>query len=107
MPSKLYVRANISIKEYNKISEYKDLEIENMLHFNIPTKSVIAVCLEMIKKGTDKYINKVSVSPSLCELQRLPFAEPIIFLEDFYICDWKTYTRKYWQNVTRSYVKTQ
>ena len=47
---------NVSAKEYNRISKYKDLEIEieKMWHLKINTMPVIVGALDMIKKGTDK-----------------------------------------------------
>ena len=58
---------NISVKEYNKISKYKhmEIEIEKMRHFNPATVPVIVGALGMIRKGTDKHINKRSGNPSL------------------------------------------
>ena len=62
---------NISIKEYNEISKYKDLEIriENMWHLKTTTVPVVVGALSMIKKGTDKYISKILASSSLYEIQ--------------------------------------
>ena len=68
---------NMSVKEYNKISKYKDQEIEreNMWHLKTTTVLVIVGALGMIKKGIDKHINKISGSPSLYEIQKTaPFA---------------------------------
>ena len=55
---------HISAKEYNKISKYKDFEIEilKMWHFKITTVLVIVGALGMIKKMTEKHIKKVSDS---------------------------------------------
>ena len=64
---------NISVKEYNKISKYKDLEkeIEKMWHFKTTTVPLIVGALCMIKKGTDKQMNKIPGCPSLYEIQKI------------------------------------
>ena len=62
----------ISVKEYNKISKYKDLEIkiEKMYHLKTNIVPVIAGTLATIKEGTDKHINKIPGSPSLYEIKK-------------------------------------
>ena len=67
---------NISVKECNKISRYKDLEIEieHIWHLKTTTMPVIVGTLGMIKKGADKYINKIPSRPSQCELQKIAFS---------------------------------
>ena len=64
---------NISVKEYNKISKYKDLEmeIEKMWHLKTTTVLGIVWALDIIKKRTDKHINKIINSPSLYEIQKI------------------------------------
>ena len=59
---------NISVKKYNKISNYKDLEIETekMWHLKTTTLSVIMGALDIIK--TWKHINKIS--SRLYEIQK-------------------------------------
>ena len=58
---------DISIKEYNNRSKYKDLEIKIEKMWNLKTTTVIAIVgsQNIIKKGTDKHINKIPSSPSL------------------------------------------
>ena len=58
---------NISVKECNKISQYKDLEIkiEKMCLLKTTTIPV------RIKKGTDKLINKIPDFFSFYEIQRI------------------------------------
>ena len=62
----------ISVKEYNEISKYKDVEkeIEKMWHVKTNTMSVILGALSMINKGTDKHINKISGYSSQYEIQK-------------------------------------
>ena len=63
---------NISIKEYNKISNCKhlEIEIEKMWRFNTTTVPIIVGALGMIKKGTDRHINK---KPSCLRLYEIFF----------------------------------
>ena len=64
MPSNWYVYA----KEYNKMSKYKDLEIEIEKMWHLKTT---VGALGMIKKETDKYINKIPGCLSLNEIQKI------------------------------------
>ena len=61
---------NISVKEYNKISQYKDLEIEieKMWYFKTTTVSVMVEAQGMSKKETDKHMNKISGCHDLYEI---------------------------------------
>ena len=54
---------NISVKEYNEISKYKDLEIEieKNWHLKTTTLPVKVGALDIIKKRTDKHINKIRI----------------------------------------------
>ena len=56
---------NISVKEYNKISKYKDQEIETekMWHLKTTIMSVIVGAQGIIKKETDKHLYKIQGSP--------------------------------------------
>ena len=49
--------SNISAKEFEKLSKYKDLEIETANMSKM--KTVIVGALGMIKKGTHKYVNEI------------------------------------------------
>ena len=53
--------SNISAKEFEKRSKYKDLEIEIAKMWKMKTKTmqVIVGILGMIKKGTQKYVNEI------------------------------------------------
>ena len=50
---------NISFKEYNKTSKYKDFEIEiiDRWHLKTPVIPIIIGALSLIEKSTDKHIN--------------------------------------------------
>ena len=56
-----YVSANISVKEYNKISNHKDLKMEIGKLWYVKTTIILVVvaALGMIKKKRDKHINKI------------------------------------------------
>ena len=60
----------ISVKGYNKISKFKDQEMESekIWHLKTTTVPVIMGALGMIKKRTDKHINKITGCSSLYEI---------------------------------------
>ena len=53
--------SNISAKEFEKLSKYKDLEIEIAKRWKMKIKiiPVIVGALGMIKKGTQNYVNEI------------------------------------------------
>ena len=61
---------NISLKEFQKLSKYKDLEIEVTKIRELKTKTipVLIGALGMIKKGTQNFINQIPDKPSLQEM---------------------------------------
>ena len=64
---------NISAKEFEKRSKYKDLEIEIAKMWKMETKTipVIVGTLGMIKKGTQKYVNEIPGNLSLAKIQKI------------------------------------
>ena len=64
---------NISLKEFQKLSKYKDLEIEvtNMWEFKTNIIPVVIGALGMIKKGTQNFIDQIPGKPSLQEIQKI------------------------------------
>ena len=64
---------NVSTKEFEKLSKYKDLQIEvtNMWSLETTIVPVVIGALGMIKKGTEKHIEKLPGKPSLHELQKI------------------------------------
>ena len=67
-----------------------------MWHLKTTTEIVIVGALYIVKKNTDKYTNKISGSPSLCEIQKkMQLAKLLISLGEYYQCDWKSNTREY------------
>ena len=64
---------NISLKEFQKLSKYKDLEIEVTKMWKLKTKniSVVIGALGMIKKGTQNFIDQILGKPSLQGMPRI------------------------------------
>ena len=64
---------NISIKEYNKIDKGKDLKMEiekYMWHLKMTNVRIIMGTLGLIKKETDKHINKITGNLSQYEIKK-------------------------------------
>jgi len=64
---------NVAAKEFEKLSKYKDLEIEvgKMWHLKTTTIPVVVGALGLIKKGTNAFIEKIPGSSSLHEVQKI------------------------------------
>ena len=64
---------NISAKEFEKFSKYKDLETEIARIWKMKTKTmpVIGGVLGMIKKETQKYVNEIPGSLFLAEIKKI------------------------------------
>ena len=64
---------DISFKEFQKLSKYKDLEIEVTEMWKLKTKTIPVVIgvLDMIKKGTQNFINQIPGKPSLQEMEKI------------------------------------
>ena len=64
---------NIAVKEFDKLSKYKDLEIEiqKMWKLKASTVPVIVGALGMIKKRTEEFVNMIPGTPSLQEIQKI------------------------------------
>ena len=64
--------SNISAKEFEKLSKYKDLEnkITKMWKMKTKTIPVIVGALGMIKKGAQKDVNEIPGN-SLAEIQKI------------------------------------
>lgn len=63
---------NTSVKVVEKLSKYKDLEIETERMWGMKSKTIPVVigALGVIKKGTGKYINEIPGKTQLRELQK-------------------------------------
>ena len=64
---------NISLKEFQKLSKYKDLETEVTKIWKLKTKTIPVVigALGVIKKGTQNFIDQIPGKPSLQEMQKI------------------------------------
>ena len=64
---------NVSAKVFEKLSKYKDLEIEiqKMWHLKTTTVPVVVGALGIIKKGTQQFLDKIPGNPSLSEIQKI------------------------------------
>ena len=63
---------NISLKEFQELSKYKDLKIKVTKMWKLKTKtiSVVVGALGMIKKGTQNFMDQILGKPSLQEMQK-------------------------------------
>lgn len=63
---------NVSVKEIEKLSKYKDLEIEinRMWEMRTAVIPVVIGALGLIKKGQDKHIAKIPGRVEISELQK-------------------------------------
>ena len=63
---------NISLREFQKLSKYKDLKIKVEKMWKLKTKTIPVVigALGMIKKGTQNFIDQILGKPSLQEMQK-------------------------------------
>ena len=64
---------NTASKEFEKLSKYKDLEIEvtKMWQLKTQTVPVIVGALGTIGKGLDKHLEKIPGNPSINEIQKI------------------------------------
>ena len=64
---------NISVAEIEKLSKYKDLEIEveKLWHMKNVTIPVVIGTLGMIKKGTEKHLEQTPGYPNLAKMQKI------------------------------------
>ena len=64
---------NIAPKEFEKISKYKDLEMEiqKMWHLKTTVIPVVVGALGLLKRGTDEYVDSIPGKPKLFEVQKI------------------------------------
>ena len=64
---------NVAVKEFDKLSKFKDLEIEigRMWNLKATTIPVIVGALGMIKKGCQKRLDKIPGQPQLQKIQQI------------------------------------
>ena len=67
--------SNISVKEFEKLSKYKDLKIEIAKMWKMKTKTIPAIvgALGMIKKRIQKYSNEIPGNLSHAQIQKIMF----------------------------------
>ena len=68
---------NVSSKTFEKLSKYKDLEIEigKMWHPRARTISVVIGALALVKKGTEDFLDKIPGNPFLREIQKIVLSD--------------------------------
>ena len=80
---------NTFANEFEKLSKYKDLEIEIVKMWKMKAKTipVIVRALGMIKKGTQKYVNEIPGNLSLAAIQKIVLHSTvhILFFFFFYL----------------------
>ena len=64
---------NVSLKIFEKLSKYKDLEIEvtKMWHLKTLTLPVTIGALGIVAKTAPNYVSQIPGAPSLTELQKI------------------------------------
>uniref|UniRef100_A0A0L8I5T8 Uncharacterized protein n=1 Tax=Octopus bimaculoides TaxID=37653 RepID=A0A0L8I5T8_OCTBM len=64
---------NVSVKTYQKLSKYKDLEIEISKMWNLMTKiiPVLIGALGMIARKADCYLAQIPGNPKMAEIQKI------------------------------------
>ena len=70
---KIHADKNVSIAEFEKLSKYKNLEfeVEKLWHMKTVAIPVVIRTLGMIKKGTEKHLEKILGRLSLDEMQKI------------------------------------
>ena len=64
---------SVSLKIFEKLSKYKDLEIEvtKMWHLKTTALPVVVGALGIVAKTTPNYVSQIPGAPSLTELQKI------------------------------------
>ena len=77
---------NTFVNEFEKLSKYKDLEIEIVKMWKMKAKiiPVIVWALGMIKKGTQKYVNEIPGNLSLAAIQKIVLHSTVHILFFFF-----------------------
>ena len=76
---------NISVKEYDKLAKYKDLEIEinRMWQLRTITLPIVVGALGMLKKGADDFIDQIPGKSNICEVQKIALTSTANLLRKF------------------------
>ena len=91
LPIDMYLPSdsNVSLKIFEKLSKYKDSEIElaKIWHLKKITLAVVIGALGMVVKTALNYVSRISGEPLLTELQKITFQgsayQQISFFENF------------------------
>ena len=80
---------NVSLKIFEKLSKYKDLETEvtKMWHLKTTTLPVFIGALGIVTKTAPNYVSQIPGTPSLTELQKIHSWAPDISCERYYQCN--------------------
>ena len=80
--SKFPTERNTSLKTMEKLTKYKDLEIEieKMWGMKTTTVSVVIGAFGLVKKGIENFIGKIPGNIRVTELQKTVLLEPLTFL---------------------------
>uniref|UniRef100_UPI00321971E2 hypothetical protein n=1 Tax=Escherichia coli TaxID=562 RepID=UPI00321971E2 len=64
---------NVYVKTFQKLSKYKDLEIEIGKMWKLKTRTIPVVigALGMVAKGADFYLSQIPGNPSMAEIQKI------------------------------------
>ena len=64
---------NVTSKTFEKLSKYKDLEIEigKMWHLRARSIPVVIGALGLVKRGTEDFLDEIPGNPSLREIQKI------------------------------------
>ena len=73
---------NISFKIFEKLSRYKDLEIEitKMWHLKTTTMPVVISALGMVAKTAPNYVSQIPGAPFLIELPKMTLMRNVLIL---------------------------
>ena len=73
---------NISFKIFEKLSRYKDLEIEitKMWHLKTTTMPVVISALGMVAKTAPNYVLQIPGAPFLTELPKMTLMRNVLIL---------------------------
>ena len=76
---------NTAPKEFEKLSKYKDLEIEigKMWNLHTSTIPVVVGALGLLKCGTREYIERIPGKPNLFEIQKIALTSTAHILRKF------------------------
>ena len=83
---------NVSLKIFEKLSKYKDLEIKvtKMWHLKVATLSVVSGALNVVAKTVSNYVLQILGAPTLPELQKITLMGTAHILRKIFLKKLKT-----------------